>query len=379
MGIKIYLIAGEASGDLHGACLVEEIRRLFPGALFRGFGGDRMHQAGVEIVRHYRQLDFMGFSEVLANIISIGKNFYFCRQDILTWKPDAVILIDYPGFNLRIAPFIHRAGIKVIYYISPQLWAWHEARVKTIRRYVDHMLVILPFENDFYARHGVQVTYVGHPLLDLIPEKRELLPADTRRQVALLPGSRRQEIERMLPVMLRMIPCFPQCRFVVAGLSSVAESFYRSLMGDYPAELVMDGTYEVLSRSHAAIVTSGTATLETALHLVPMIVCYKGNRWSYAIARYLVRVPYISLVNLIAGKAVVTELIQEGMNEKRLKEALERLLYDESYRNEMKSAFRELRQKLGEPGAARRAAACIGAWLLPAPDPIGMEPLQTSV
>ncbi len=377
--MRIYLIAGEASGDLHGACLANELKRLYPGTVFRGFGGDRMHQAGVEIVRHYRQLNFMGFSEVLANIVSIGKNFYFCKRDILAWKPDAVILIDYPGFNLRMAPFIHRAGIKVIYYISPQLWAWHESRVKTIKRHVDHMVVILPFEKDFYARHGVKVTYVGHPLLDLIPEKPESTLVNGSPQIALLPGSRKQEIKRILPVMLQMISCFPQCRFVVAGLSSVPKSFYQSLMADYPAELVMDSTYELLRQSHAAIVTSGTATLETALHLVPMIVCYKGNRWSYAIARYLVRVPYISLVNLIAGKAVVTELIQEGMNEKRLKEALERLLYDESYRHDMRAAFRQLRQRLGEPGAAKRAAAHIGAWLHPTPNPIGMEPLQTSV
>ncbi len=354
--MKFYLIAGEASGDLHGANLVHELKKKFPDAQFRGFGGDLMKAEGVHLTKHYRELAFMGFSEVLLNLRTIVKNFKTCKQDILQFKPDAVILIDYPGFNLRMAEFIHGAGIKVIYYISPQLWAWNESRVKTIRKYVDLMLVILPFEKEFYANHGMEVTFVGHPLLDAIGKNQSVPQKFDKPVVAHLPGSRKQEIKRMLPVMLKMIHHFPEYEFVIAGAPSVPESFYQSILKSQSVRIIFNQTYSLLKAAHAAIVTSGTATLETALHDVPLMVCYSGNSWSYHLAKRLVKVNYISLVNLIADKQIVKELIQQEMNEKNMREELERILKDEVYRNEMLRNFKHLKTLLGESGASRRAA-----------------------
>lgn len=361
--MKFYLIAGEASGDLHGANLVHELKRKFSDVQFRGFGGDLMKAEGVYITKHYRELAFMGFSEVLLNLHTIFKNFKICKQDILQWKPDAVILIDYPGFNLRMAEFIHRAGIKVIYYISPQLWAWHESRVKTIRKYVDLMLVILPFEKEFYAKHGMEVTFVGHPLLDAIGKNQSAKLMFDKPVVALLPGSRKQEIARMLPVMLKMIHLFPEYEFIIAGAPSVSERFYRSLLQDVSVRLIFNQTYPLLLAAKAAIVTSGTATLETALHDVPLMVCYSGNSWSYHLAKRLVKVRYISLVNLIADKPMVKELIQQEMNESNMREELGRILNDDDYRNEMLRNFKHLKALLGEKGASQRAAERIAVMM----------------
>jgi lipid-A-disaccharide synthase len=361
--MKLYLIAGEASGDLHGANLVHELKKKFTNAQFRGFGGDLMKAEGVHLTKHYRELAFMGFSEVLLNLRTIFRNFSICKQDIKEWKPDAVILIDYPGFNIRMAEFIHRAGIKVIYYISPQLWAWHESRVKRIKRYVDRMLVILPFEKEFYAKHGMQVTFVGHPLLDAIERNNQEPITSSKPVIALLPGSRKQEITRMLPVMLKMIPFFPEYEFIVAGAPSVPEQFYRSLMQDHSVRIVFNQTYPLLRMAKAAIVTSGTATLETALHHVPLMVCYSGNSWSYFLARRLVKVRYISLVNLIAGKQVARELIQHDMNEHNMRNELNRLLKDVEYRTAMLSNFRELATMLGESGASGKAASAIAEFI----------------
>lgn len=363
--MKFYLIAGEASGDLHGANLVHELKKKFSHALFRGFGGDLMQTEGVELVKHYRELAYMGFSEVLLNLPKIIRNFKICKQDIIQWKPDAVILIDYPGFNLRMAKFIRKAGIRVIYYISPQLWAWNESRVKIIKRDIDLMLVILPFEKEFYLKHGLNVTFVGHPLLDAVrkPKARsEPLPAG-KPVVALLPGSRRQEIIRMLPVMLKMIPHFPDYDFVIACAPSVPQDLYHSLLKGSSAKMVYNRTYELLENAKAAIVTSGTATLETALHLVPFMVCYKGNSWSYHLARLLVKVRYISLVNLIAGKPIVKELIQQEMNERNMQQELNRLLHDEAYRSAMIENFIHLKSLLGDGGASQRAAEAIATLL----------------
>lgn len=361
--MKFYLIAGEASGDLHGANLVHELKKKYPDAQFRGFGGDLLKTEGVHITKHYSELAFMGFSEVLLNLSTIFKNFKICKQDILQWKPDAVILIDYPGFNLRMAEFIHRAGIKVIYYISPQLWAWHESRVKTIKQHVDLMLVILPFEKEFYAKHGLEVTFVGHPLLDAIGKNQSAQLMFDKPVVALLPGSRKQEISRMLPVMLKMINHFTDYEFVIAGAPSVPESFYRSLMQGDSVKIIFNQTYALLQQAKAAIVASGTATLETALHDVPLMVCYSGNSLSYHLAKRLVKVKYISLVNLIADKLIVKELIQQEMNETKMHEELSRLLNDDAYRSEMLNNFKRLKTLLGESGASARAADAIAGLM----------------
>lgn len=361
--MKFYLIAGEASGDLHGAGLVHELKKKFTGAQFRGFGGDLMKAEGVHVTKHYSELAFMGFSDVLLNLRTILSNFKICKQEIEQWKPDAVILIDYPGFNLRMAEFIHRAGIKVIYYISPQLWAWHESRVKKIKQYVDLMLVILPFEKEFYVRHGMEVTFVGHPLLDAI-EKNNQTPIKLNKPVvALLPGSRKQEIARMLPVMLKMIPHFPQFEFVIAGAPSIPEQYYRPFIQNIPVKIIFNQTYPLLKEARAAIVTSGTATLETALHEVPLMVCYSGNAWSYFLARRLVKVKYISLVNLIADKPLVKELIQQDMNEQKMLDELSRILKEVEYRNQMLASFRDLKKQLGESGASARAASAISDFI----------------
>ncbi|MCC6384626.1 MAG: lipid-A-disaccharide synthase [Bacteroidia bacterium] len=358
--MKFYLIAGEASGDLHGSNLVAALKKLDAFTSFRGFGGDLMEQQGVKIVKHYRELAFMGFSDVLLHLNSIRRNFKLCREDIRKWKPDAVILIDYPGFNLRMAKFIHSQKIKVIYYISPQLWAWHESRVSIIKRYIDKMIVILPFEKEFFNRHNIDAAFAGHPLLDAI-EQRKHSQSDLRfdnNVVALLPGSRKQEIKRMLPVMIKMIPLFPQHQFVIAGAPSIPESYYHRF-GISQALLVFNKTYELIKNAKAAIVTSGTATLETALHSVPLMVCYKGNYWSYLIARQLIKVSYISLVNLIMNKRVVNELIQSEMNEQVMQQELGRLLNDLSYRDQMLNEFEQLKIKLGSAGASERAAHVI--------------------
>lgn len=361
---RIYIIAGEASGDLHGANLVKALKRIDPSLEVRAWGGDRMADAGTEVIKHIRELAFMGFTEVLLNLRTIARNLRFCRQDIAAWKPDAVVLIDYPGFNLRIAEHAHALGIKVIYYISPQLWAWKAGRVEKIRRHVDRMLVILPFEKEWYARHGLDVDFVGHPLLDAIAEEGTHplppLPGDDGRPViALLPGSRRQEIERMLPVMLDASRSFTSHRAVVAAAPAIPEPFYRGIMRGNEATLLIDRTYDLLRTAHAALVTSGTATLETALFGVPEAVCYQGGALSVAIARRVIKVPYISLVNLIMEREVVREFIQRGMNAAALRVELDRLLNDAPYRARIEADLGELRSRLGGSGASDKAAALV--------------------
>ncbi|MCB0569575.1 MAG: lipid-A-disaccharide synthase [Phaeodactylibacter sp.] len=371
--MKYYIIAGEASGDLHGSNLIRGLKAADPRPDFRVWGGGLMEAAGGQLRKHYRDLAFMGFWEVAKNIRTILGNIKFCKQDILDYQPDALILVDYPGFNLRIAKWAKQQRLRVFYYISPQLWAWHSSRVHGIKASVDRMFVILPFEEAFYQRYGYEVDFVGHPLLDVVDSVpaaenfRQDNGLDNRPIVALLPGSRRQEIERMLPPMLEITPSFPGRQFVIAGAPSQEEAFYediieRSAAGASQVRLVSNQTYALLKQAEAALVTSGTATLETALFGVPQVVCYKGSRLSYLIARRLVNVPFISLANLIAEKEVVKELIQEAFRPDRLELELAKLL-EPSTRQQILEGYALIRGRLGEAGASRRAAELIYQYL----------------
>lgn len=361
--MKYYIIAGEASGDLHASNLLKEIRKNDPAAEFRGFGGDLMKAQGTHLVRHYRDLAFMGFIEVIANLRTILRNIDACKADIGQWKPDALILVDYPGFNLRIAPFAKEKGIPVFYYISPQIWAWKQSRVHKIAASTDKVFCILPFEKDFYKGFGYDVEFVGHPLLDALeePAGNFSLHDDGRKIIAVLPGSRKQEIRTMLPEMLKVKKEFPEYRFVIAGAPSQPESFYKEILGNDAMEIVFGQTYALLRNSHAAIVTSGTATLETALHNVPEVVCYKGSTISYYIAKQLVKVKYISLVNLVMDREIVRELIQDEMNARLITEELRKLLGPK--RDEMLAQYAELKTKLGGKGASARTAELIHTYL----------------
>lgn len=358
--LRYYLIAGEASGDLHGAGLVRELRRLDPQAVIRGWGGERMAAAGAEIVKDYRELAFMGFVEVVKNLGTILRNFRECRRDIEAFAPDRIVLIDYPGFNLRMAKWARPRGYDITYYISPQLWAWHSSRVRQVKKNVDRMLVILPFEEAFYAEYGVKATFVGHPLLDVI----EPTGPGSGTHVALLPGSRSQEISRTLPVMLEAAASRPAERYVIAAAPGQNPSVYRELVEGNPSppnvEVVTGDTYGILGGARAALVTSGTATLETALFGVPQVVCYRGGALNYWLARRLVadRIKYISLVNLVMDAEVVPELIQDELTPERLGMELDKILNGDQ-RGEQRRQLLRLRQKLGSGGAARRAATAI--------------------
>lgn len=359
--MKYYLIAGEASGDLHAANLMRELKVVDTHAQFRFWGGDKMQAQGGELVKHYKDLAFMGFAEVVMNLRTILNNLSFCKKDILAYQPDVVILIDYPGFNLRIAKFLKKKGIKVFYYISPQIWAWKEGRVHGIKKTVDKMYVILPFEEAFYQKWDYQVDFVGHPLLDALAQRKpdkEFLQRNNlgnKPLIALLPGSRKQEIQRMLPILLSVVHRFPDYDFVVAGLNHIEPEFYQQAAKGQPYKLVTDQTYALLEHSQAALVTSGTATLETALLNTPQVVCYKGSGLSYLIAKQVIKVAYIALVNLIMDRKVVEELIQNDLTEARLESTLKELLQP-SKRAQMQQDYEALRQKLGGSGASARAA-----------------------
>jgi lipid-A-disaccharide synthase len=366
--VKYYIIAGEASGDLHGSNLITALRAQDPDADIRCWGGDKMQAAGGHIVRHIRDLAFMGFIEVIKHLPTILGNISFCKKDILAYSPDVVILIDYPGFNFRLFKFIKEHQFKLFYYISPQLWAWKEGRVKKVKKYVDRMFVIFPFEKGFYAKHGVDVDFVGHPLLDELAGREGRGTGDEGRNaeqkiIALLPGSRKQEIGYLLPEYLKVIPHFPEYRFVIAGISGFGKDFYQSLIGNARCEIEWNNTYELLDRSYAAIVTSGTATLETALRGVPEVICYKATPLSYYIARQLIKgIKYIGIVNLIADRLVVTELIQHDVNEARLVQELQ-LLSDTEYRAKMLNDYDEVRELLGSAGASERTATLMIKYL----------------
>ena len=364
--MKYYIIAGEASGDLHGSNLMKELKKKDPQAEFRFWGGDLMQEQGGTIVKHYRDLAFMGFAEVIMNLRTILGNIKFCKKDIQNFKPDAVILIDYPGFNLRVAEFVKSLGIKVFYYISPQIWAWKTGRVHTIKKFVDRMFVILPFEKEFYAKYDYEVDFVGHPLLDAMKDLPEMdlekfkseNQLDERKIIALLPGSRQQEIRVKLPLMLSVEKDFPEFQFVVAGAPSLDLEFYQEITGK-DLKIVFGKTYDLLRSAEAALVTSGTATLETALLNTPEVVCYKGSRISYEIGKRVVKyIDYISLVNLIMDREVVKELIQNELNTKNLKSELEKIL-TEPKRSQILEDYKELREKLGGPGASERTAELI--------------------
>ncbi len=365
--MKYYIIAGEASGDLHGSNLIRELKKRDPAADIRCWGGDLMKAAGANLVKHYADLAFMGFVEVVANLRTILRNLDFCKQDIRRFQPDLLIFIDYPGFNLRVASWAKREGFKTVYYISPQVWAWKENRVKTIKESIDKMLVILPFELDFYKKWNYPVTYVGHPLAEVISRFKEQHASIPRnaRLIALLPGSRKQEILKKLPVMLETSRFFPTYNFVVAKAPGVSDEFYAPLLAAYPnVSTTTNATYEVLMQAEAALVTSGTATLETALFGVPEVVCYKGNKISYLIARRLIKVKYISLVNLIMDRLVVKEMIQDAMNPENLKTELAELLHNTNYRNRILEDYRQLSQLLQQGGnASAQAAEEIWNWL----------------
>lgn len=365
--MKYYLIAGEASGDLHGANLMRAILEEDPQAEFRFWGGDLMQTIGGKPVKHYRDLAFMGFIEVLANLRTILSNIGFCKKDISEYKPDAIIFIDYPGFNLRIAKWAKQQGIPTHYYISPQIWAWKENRIKDIKKSVDEMYVILPFEKSFYEdRHQFPVHFVGNPLIDAIANRKEmdLVAFQEKHQlpnkpiIAIIPGSRKQEINKMLHVMLEVVADYPEYEFVIAGAPSQEASFYEKAIGSTPVSLVFGETYNLMNVAHAALVTSGTATLEAALFKVPEVVCYKGSYISYQIARRIIKLKYISLVNLILDKEAVTELIQDDFNIEKLKIELNKLLNPE-YRKKINADYERLEQVLGGEGASTTTAKLI--------------------
>ncbi len=360
--MKYYIIAGEASGDLHASNLIKNIRLEDPDADIRAWGGDRMQAQGAHIVKHFRDLAFMGFLEVVMNLRTILGNLKWCKEDIISYSPDMLILVDYPGFNLRIASFAKELGIPVFYYISPQVWAWKESRVEQIKRDVDKLYCILPFEKAFYKKHNFESHFVGHPLLDAIQQfkeedQEELHSKDERKLIALLPGSRKQEISKILPVMAKVVDRFPDYRFVLAVAPSMSIGFYEKYIGNTSnkIEFIEGKTYGVLTKATAALVTSGTATLETALFRVPEIVCYKTSRLSYFLAKQLVKIPYISLVNLIVDKMIVPELIQSDCNPNRIQKELKSIL-DGRSREVMLKEYDDLIHQLGGGGASKETA-----------------------
>ena len=343
------------------------LQQIDPEAKFRFWGGDRMEAVGGKLIKHYRDLAFMGFWEVVTNLRTILRNIDFCKRDITQYQPDALIFIDYPGFNMRIAKWAKQRGIPTHYYISPQIWAWKENRIKAIKRDVDAMYVILPFEKDFYeGKHQYPVHFIGHPLLDAIVARKEVSEdvfkqengLDERPIIALLPGSRKQEIAKMLSVMLSVVGSYHQYQFVIAGAPSQEYDFYKQFIKEENVHFVTGKTYDLLSHAHAALVTSGTATLETALFNVPEVVCYRGNWISYQIAKRVISLKYISLVNLIMDAPIVTELIQGELNTKNLKTELEKLLNPE-HRAKLLKDYKTLREKLGNEGASERTASLI--------------------
>jgi len=365
--VKYYIIAGEASGDLHASNLMRSLKKIDPTAEFRFWGGDLMQAQGGTMVKNYRELAFMGFAEVLMNLRTILGNISFCKKDITAYKPDALIFIDYPGFNLRIAKWAKAEGYDTHFYISPQIWAWKENRIKAIKRDIDHMYVILPFEKDFYEnKHHYPVNFVGHPLIDAISNRKNTDIAkfkaennlDERPIIALLPGSRKQEISKMLEVMLSITQDYKDYQFVIAGAPSQEKEFYAPYLKKNNINLVMNKTYDILSCAHAALVTSGTATLETALFKVPEVVCYKGSYISYHIAKRIINLDYISLVNLIMDREVVKELIQGEFNSDSLKIELNKILEPKNRERIFKDYY-ELEQKLGGTGASLETATLI--------------------
>ena len=365
--MKYYIIAGEASGDLHGSNLMKALYKEDPNADIRFWGGDLMQNVGGTLVKHYRELAFMGFIEVVFNLKTILNNIKICKKDILNFQPDVLIFIDYPGFNLRIAKWAKELGMKTHYYISPQIWAWKESRIKDIKRDIDKMYVILPFEKSFYEdKHHYPVAFVGHPLIDAIHNQPAIDPSIFRKEnqlnekpiIAILPGSRKQEITKMLSVMLSVVDDFQDYQFVIAGAPSQDFAFYEHFISNENIKFISNKTYDLLRNATAALVTSGTATLETALFKVPEVVCYKGNWVSYQIAKRIITLKYISLVNLIMDEEVVTELIQDDCNQKSIREELKKIL-EPDHRKTILHNYSLLEEKLGGIGASAKTAKLI--------------------
>lgn len=365
--MKYYLIAGEASGDLHASNLMKAILKEDPQAEFRFWGGDLMQSVGGTLVKHYKELAFMGFVEVLLNLKTILSNIKICKEDILNYQPDAIIFIDYPGFNLRIAKWAKKQEFPTHYYISPQIWAWKESRINQIKKSVDQMYVILPFEKEYYEeKHQYPVHFVGNPLIDAIADRKEVDPISFKEKhnlsnkpiIAVLPGSRKQEISKMLKLMISIVPEYTEYQFVIAGAPSQDKANYLDVIAGKDVSLIFGETYNLLSIAHAAIVTSGTATLETALFKVPEVVCYKGSFISYHIAKRIINLKYISLVNLILDREAVTELIQNNLTSKTLKSELNKLL-NIDYRNKLIADYDLLENKLGGQGASSNTAKLI--------------------
>ena len=362
--MKYYIIAGEASGDLHGSNLMKALKQKDSDALFRFWGGDLMQSVDSQLVKHYKDLAFMGVIEVVKNIRTILGNIKFCKKDILSYQPDVIIFIDYPGFNLRIAKWAKRKSLPTFYYISPQIWAWRSSRAYKIKAAVDQMFVILPFEKAFYKQYDYDVHFVGHPLLDVIKPKQKNNISTKSKTIAFLPGSRIQEIKKSLPEFLTIIPHFKEYNFVIAGATAVDKQFYKKIVENAgfqfneKLKLLRNKTYHILQNASAALVTSGTATLETALFGVPQIVCYKGNPIAYFFAMKLIKVPFISLVNLILEKEVVKELIQNDFNTQNLISELNKIL-DPQHAASIQKDYSILREKLGNAGASVRTAELI--------------------
>lgn len=369
MASKFYVIAGEASGDLHGSNLMKAMLEEDPTCDFRFWGGDEMTKVGGKRVKHIKELAFMGFVEVLMNLRTIMKNLKFCKEDILAYKPDALILVDYPGFNLRIAEWAKEHNIKVIYYISPQVWAWKQNRVHTIKKVVDEMYVILPFEKDFYKKFDFDVHYIGHPLLDAIEQFKakqstegflEKNALSAQPIIAVLPGSRKQEVSKKLPIMLAALKSYSNYQIIVAGAPSLDLEFYAPFLKDFSnVHIVHNQTYDLLSNAELAVVTSGTATLETALFEVPEVVCYIGSSISYLIAKQLIKIKYISLVNLIMDKEVVKELIQGECNPKTIAAEVDRIKVGGSKREEQLANYKLMKEILGGGGASKTIAQAV--------------------
>ncbi len=366
--MKYYIIAGEASGDLHGSNLIKALKAEDAKASIRCWGGDLMQQAGGTLVKHYKETAFMGFLEVFFNLNTIFKNIKICKTDILDFNPDVIIFIDYSGFNLRIAKWAKQQNFTTNYYISPQIWASRENRIQQIKRDIDAMYVILPFEKMFYEdKHNMSVEFVGHPLIDAIENRPKIDERTFRIEnaiksdkpiIALLPGSRKQEVQKMLSVMLSVIDSFSNYEFIIAGAPSLEREFYSSFLNTPNVSFVSNQTYELLSVAHAALVTSGTATLETALVNVPQVVCYKANWLSYQIAKRIITLEYISLVNLIMNKMVVKELIQKNLNKENLKLELSKILTGQE-RQQILTDYSLLKKQLGGGGASAKVAKLI--------------------
>lgn len=365
--MRYYILAGEASGDLHASNLITEIKKIDQEAVFRGFGGDLMEKAGMTVLKHYRDMAFMGLVPVIMNIRTIQKNFRFCETDLLQFKPDVLILVDYPGFNLRMAKFAKAHGIRTFYYISPKIWAWKQERVHKVKAFVDEMFTILPFEGEFYRKFDYPVNYVGNPLLDAILEKKTAPDHDKffaenelpdKPILAVLPGSRKSEISVLLPTMLKAAAQFPEFQCIVAGAPNMGMENYQRYMGNSKVPVIWNKTYEILNHSRVAIVASGTATLETAIMNVPQVVVYQMTpNWLFQFFRtYFLTSKWVSLVNIILGKEAVQELIQSDFKLDKIISELRRIIYNPEYGQQMKANYSEMMIKLGEPGASKRAA-----------------------